>query len=701
MMCAKQKNENVFQNICDFPIPTYDEWRQAVEKSLKGAPFSKLLTKTYEEIILQPMYQQKDIENLPFTETLPGQFPFVRGTDAVQGEKDWLVAQEMNHPLPSSLNEWLKNDLIKGVNAIHLVLDEQTKNGLNMSIEKGKVASNGVSVTSIEDINTILNEINVSKLPFVIQSGVSAVPMVGLIASHFTNHKIPLTELKGCIGADPLAMLIKHGTLKSDMNAYLDQMAEVIKWSTKNSPELQTVYIEGSPYHEGGGSAVQELAFMLAVGVYYIRELQKRDLSIDEIAPSIRFSMSIGSNLFMELAKVRAARMLWSNIIEAFGGNEHSQKLTLHARTSRWTKTVYDPYVNILRSTVEAFTAAVGGVNSLHVSAFDEPYTLPNHFSRRIARNIHFIIKEEAQVNKAWDPAGGSWYVEHITAEIANKSWQQFQSIEENGGMYEAIIQGIPQQLVNEVSTKKKQDIERRKLVFVGATMYPNSSEQLNVQGDESLKGKLQDRMKTLDEKPGVNVSINLNNVMNDVIESAGQGATIEEISVALGKGNGVKVEKVETYRATEAFEVLRQFSEQKREQGEPVSVFLTSIGALAEHKPRTDFISSFFETGGFDVLKNNGYENIDEAINATIATSANTAVICGKNESYNKYAVQIVEEVKKKRPAMKVFVAGKQDSQLEEKLREAGVDGYIHVGTNCYQLLRDLQGEKEAMINE
>ncbi len=700
-MCAKQNNENVFRDICDFPIPTYDEWKQAVEKSLKGAPFSKLITKTYEEIILQPMYQQKDIENLAFTETVPGQFPFVRGTDSVGGENGWLVAQEVNHPLPKSVNDCLKAELEKGVNAIHLVLDEQTKKGLNMSSEEGTSSANGVSITSIADVNTVLDEIDVSNLPFVVQTGVSAVPMVGLISSYFKNNQIPLTKLKGCIGADPIAMLIKHGETEASIDSYLDQMGELIKWSAENSPKLQTIYIDGSPYHDGGGNAVQELAYMLSSGVYYIRELQKRGLSIDEIAPSIRFSMSIGSNLFMELAKIRAARMLWANVIDAFGGNEQSQKITLHARTSRWTKTVYDPYVNILRSTVEAFTAAVGGVDSLHVSAFDEAFTVPNHFSRRIARNIHLIINEEAQVTRAWDPAGGSWYIEHITAEIAGKAWEQFQSIEEKGGMYEAAIQGIPQQLVNEVSLKKKQDIEKRKLVFVGATMYPNSAEQANVNEDHSLKEQLQQRLKTTKENLDVNVSIELDNVMQDVIQAALQEATIEQLSRALGKGSSETVEKIETYRATEAFEVLRQYSEQKKEAGEPINVFLTSIGKLAEHKPRTDFISNFFETGGFEVLKNNGYENIDEAINATADTSSNTAVICGKNESYEKHAVQIVEEVKKRRPDMKVFVAGKQASELEGKLQEAGVDGFIHVGTNCYQVLRDLQGKKEAMVNE
>lgn len=696
-MCAEKNKEDVFQSICDFPIPTYDEWRKAVEKSLKGAPFSKLLTKTYENITLQPMYQQKDIENLAFTNTVPGQFPFLRGTDDMVGETDWLVAQEMIHPIPSRVNEWLKNDLLKGVNAINLKLDEETKLGINMS-ENNEY---GVSIFSLDDLETILKDTNFHNIPFIIQTGVSSVGMIAFISAYYKKHNYPLVELKGCIGADPLAMLMKNGSLAKDVNSYLDQMAEVLKWSKQNCPQLQTIFIDSAPIHNGGGNAIQELAFSLATATFYIRELQQRGLSIDEIAPSIRFSFSTGSNLFMELAKIRAARMLWSNIIDAFGGNEDSQKLSIHARTSHWTKTVYDPYVNMLRSTVEAFTAALGGVDSLHVSPFDEAFALPNEFSRRIARNIHFIIKEEAQLNKTSDPAGGSWYVEHITAEISRSSWELFQKVEEEGGMYEAIIKGIPQALVNEVSTKKKQDIEKRKLVFVGATMYPNSSEKQPSSDLESLKELKKQRFQSLSVRNKANVSINQGDIVTSVIEAVSLGATIEEVSSALSSGSGVSAVKIETYRATEAFELLRKYSENKKAVGDPINVFLTSIGALSEHKPRTDFIASFFETGGFDVLKNNGYETVEDAISATVEAKANVAVICGKNERYNDFAEQIVSEVKRQRPDMKLFIAGKQDSDLEERLNSTGVDGYIHVGSNCYQLLLQLQGEKEAMINE
>lgn len=700
-MRSDDNKTSLFEEICDFPIPSYEQWKQAVDKSLQGAPFSKLLTKTYEEIILQPMYQKKDIENLTFTKTVPGQFPFVRGTEQTKAEKNWLVAQEMSHPIPEILNEWLKSDLQKGVNAINLDLNEATKLGLDWS-EKNTIKNQiGAVISSLEDIETTFTDINLSEIPFVVQTGTSAVPLAPFIAAYFQKNNIPLTNLQGCIGADPLAMLVKTGELPAQIESYLDEMAQLVKWTETNSPKLKTIFIDSHPYHDGGGSAINELAFMLATAVYYIRELQNRGLVIDQIAPSIQFSISIGSNLFMELAKIRAARMLWATIIEAFGGNEASQKLTVHARTSRFTKTVYDPYVNILRSTVEAFTAAVGGVDSLHVSSFDEAYTLPNEYSRRVARNIQLVIQEETHVTHTADPVGGSWYVEHITAEVANKSWELFQLIEAQGGMLQGLEKGIPQQLVKAVSEKKKYDIEKRKLIFVGATMYPNSAEKHLKMDNQVLDVLLEKRAKAALDKRKIDVSINPSNVVNDVIKAAEQGATIEIVSNALRTGKGITIEKIETYRATEDFEKLRQNSEEKKTGGEPFSVFLTSIGPLVDHKPRTDFVGNFFETGGFEMLKNSGFETVDAAITATVATPASIAVICGKNESYHEMAVEIVTEVKKQRSDLKVFVAGKQDEEFQVQLQAAGVDGFIHVGTNCYQFLRELQGDKEGNGDE
>lgn len=690
-MNPKEGKEDIFQYICDFPKPTYEEWKAAVEKSLKGAPFSKLLTRTYEEIVLEPMYQQRNVDHLEFLSALPGQFPFVRGKS-----RSWLVAQEMSHPVPEKLNEWLLEDLQKGVNALNLVLHDDMKQGYTNETNQGI----GAVITSLKDLETIFTNVPVNNFPFVVQTGANA-SMLGLIVAYFQKHNLPLTDLTGAIGMDPLSILVSKGLLPSSIDSYLDQMTEIIKWKRDKNIDLKTIFIDSRPYHNGGASAVQELAFMIGTGVYYIRELQNRGLSIDEIAQSICFSLSIGSNLFMELAKIRGARMLWANVIDAFGGDAESQTLVIHARTSQWTKTIYDPYVNMLRGTVEAFTAALGSVNSLHVSPFDEAFAVPNTFSRRIARNTQFIIQEEAHISKTMDPAGGSWYVEHLTDEITNKSWELFQQVEALGGMFEALKQGLPQTLVKDVSNKKKTDVERRKLVFVGATMYPNSQDVFPSSDFESLKTTAKEILEVAKRKQESSSKLSIVNLMDDVIKAWTEGASNGKIMKALTNGASISIEKIDTYRATEAFELLRYVSEQRKAANKSIDVFLTNIGSLPSHKQRSDFITSFFETGGFEVIKNNGFEDIEEAIKQTIATKATTAVLCGKNEDYLTHAHHIVTAVIKERPEMKLFVAGKQDEFLEKQLLESGLTGFIHIGTNCYQLLKDLQGEEVELANE
>lgn len=692
-MSSDKKAVDVFDEICDFKIPAYEEWKQAVEKSLKGASFTKLLTSTYEGITLQPMYQKKDIENLAFVSSHPGEFPFVRGT--THQKEQWLVAQEVNHPLVNEANKWLKQDIEKGVNAINVVLAEDSQKGLN----KANETKMGTAISKLEDMEVLLEDISLD-LPFMTHTGASAVPFVSMLGGYCLKKHLPLTTIKGCIGADPLAKLVKNGELVGSMEEYIDEMSSLLSWVKENELSLETIFIEGHPYHDGGANGVQELAFMLATSVYYVRELQNRGHSIDDIVSSIRFSMSIGSNLFMELAKVRATRMLWTKIVTAFGGNEEACKLKIHARTSNWTKTAYDPHVNILRGTVEAFTAAVSGINSLHVSPFDEVVSLPNQFSRRVARNIQLVLQEETQITNTVDPSGGSWYVEKITDEIAEGSWKLFQQIEAQGGMFQALQDGIPQKLVNEISKQKKKDIEKRKLVFVGSTMYPNKDESLIKGSSEEQKLPARDDCHKLNEQNKENLSLRKSHLVQDIMTAFINEATMDDVNGARFQGAVLSVEPIISYRGAEDFEALRLFSEKQKAVGKPFNVYVTNLGTLPEHKARTDFIASFFETGGFDIEKSHSFTSLEDAIDSSIKTSANVVVLCGKNESYKEAAVQIVKEVKEKRNNLKIFIAGKQEQELEKQLLEVGADGFIHVGTNCYQLLKELQ-EIEGGIND
>ncbi|MBS1223845.1 MAG: methylmalonyl-CoA mutase, large subunit, partial [Proteobacteria bacterium] len=364
----------------EFPPTPYEEWRRAVDKAIKGASFEKrLITKTYEEIDLQPMYRQEDIANLPHLDSPPGFAPYLRGTTPLgYVASSWDVAQELPYGTPAALNEALRADLERGQNAVNLVLDAPTLAGVDADrAEAGDVGQGGLSISSVADLAQALNGVDLETTPIYTQASTGALTFTALLAALVQQQGKSLAKLRGAIGMDPLGQLARDGKLPRDLDGVYDVMAQLAAWAKANAPQLQTITVQGHPYHNGGASATQELAFALATAVDYLRALQARGVDVDDAAPRIRFAFSIGSNFFMEIARLRAARLLWAKIVQAFGGGEEAQKMSLHARTSAWNQTVYDPYVNLLRATTEAFSSAVGGCDSLHVSPFDELVRTP------------------------------------------------------------------------------------------------------------------------------------------------------------------------------------------------------------------------------------------------------------------------------------------------------------------------------------
>ncbi len=463
----------------EFSIPTYEEWRKAAEATLKGAPFEKLITKTHEGIDLQPMYRAEDAATLDHMDALPGFAPYVRGTDVLGYKaKSWEVSQELAYPTPEEFNRAVSADLERGQTAVNMLLDRATVRGVDAdAADAQEVGAGGTSISNLDDLGKALDRVDLEQVPVDIQAGASAIPIGSMMLALIQKQAKSAEQLRGCIGADPLGELAREGNLPRTLSGAYDDMAQFTAWAAANAPQLQTILVRGHPYHDGGGSAVQELAFALATGVEYLREMQARGLAIDESAPRVRFALSLGSNLFMEVAKLRAARMLWARVVKAFGGNEASQKLRIHARTSSWNKTVYDPNVNMLRTTTEAFSGVLGGCDSLHVGPFDEVVRAPSDFTRRVARNTHTVLREEAGLTRTVDPAGGSWYVESLTDSVARKSWDLFREVEKQGGMFKALQSGFPQGQVAEVATQRAKAYAQRREVFVGTNMYANMAE--------------------------------------------------------------------------------------------------------------------------------------------------------------------------------------------------------------------------------
>ncbi|MDP2717773.1 MAG: acyl-CoA mutase large subunit family protein, partial [Candidatus Micrarchaeota archaeon] len=323
-------------------------------------------------------------------------------------------------------------------------------------VKPGEEEIGGLSIATLQDLDRALEGINLETTSLFIRSGSSAMPLASLLVALVRKRGQDPKILRGCIEMDPLGVLSHEGRLPQSLTGAYREMAALTMWARKNAPELQTICVHTRAWHESGGGAAQELAFGLATGVEYLRRLLDRGLFINDVAPRIRFAMTVGNQFFMEIAKLRAARMVWSQAVEAFGGNEAAQRLHIHGRTSLRNKTVYDPHVNILRGTVEAFAAVLGGCDSLQVGAFDEVIRAPDDFSRRLARNTQLILAKECNLTSFIDPAGGSWYVEKLTNELAQRAWALFQQVESRGGMALAMEKGFVQGDINHAALERQ-----------------------------------------------------------------------------------------------------------------------------------------------------------------------------------------------------------------------------------------------------
>jgi methylmalonyl-CoA mutase len=693
----------------EFPVPGYEAWREAAEAAIKGAPFEKVLvTRTHEGIDLQPMYRAEDVAGLSHVGGFPGFAPYVRGTEPL-GYKlaPWEVSQEIVENTPEAFNRALAADLERGQTAVNMRLDTATLLGEDADTpETAYVGKGGVSISCLDDLSTALRGVDLAQTPIYIQVGASGIPMAAMLSALVEKQSGSKAALRGCIGADPLGELAREGRIPRSMGGAYDDMAQLTSWAAANAPSLQTVLVRGHPYHDGGGSAVQELAFAIATGVEYLREMQSRGLSVDQAAPRILFAFSLGSNFFMEIAKLRAARILWAKVVKELGGGEDAQKMRIHARTSAWNKTLYDSNVNMLRATTEAFSGVLGGCDSMHIGPMDEVARIPSDFTRRVARNAHTVLRDEAGLTRSVDPAGGSWYVESLTDSVARTAWDLFREVEKQGGMAKALQTGFAQQQVAAVAAERAKDYAVRKDIFVGTNMYPNPSDKpleisdidhaalqrtraaalqsyRNAADDEWRKSALE---KLSQAAPEGRVEAAVHAVLG--------GATIGDLCLALATGEEMDpvIAPVKIQRGADAFERLRRRSEDHaKKTGAAPKVFLANMGPIPQHKARADFSRGFLEVGAFEVIGNNGFETPDQAVAAALDSGAPVVVICSTDKTYPDLVPPIVKGIKDAKPEAMVLVAGYPKDHIDA-LEQAGVDDFIYMRANCYELLDNLQ---------
>jgi methylmalonyl-CoA mutase len=450
------KKEKLFDQ---FPTVTTKEWMDKIHADLKGADFNKkLVWKTNEGFEVKPFYRMEDIENLMYINTLPGEFPYIRGTKTENNK--WYIRQNIEVSDYSRSNLKALNVLMKGIDSLGFIItDPESVNEKNF-----KILLRDIHIEDIE-VNYLCNG--------------KAKEILDLILKIITDRGLDPGKISGAIEADPIGRLMLNGTLCIPVESGFDYLSSLTK-SASVLPNLHTIHLNASHFNNAGADIVQELAFGISIGSEYMTQLTDKGLSPEIAASKIRFSFGIGSNYFQEIAKLRAARLLWSVVVKGFQpACCESIKMNIHCVTSEWNKTLFDPYVNMLRTQTEAMSAILGGTDSLTIEPFDIVFRQPDEFSERIARNQQLILKEECYFDKVADPAAGSYYIESLTNLIAENSWKLFLEIEDQGGFLSSLKSGFIQKKLSETAGRRKEDIASGKEVLLGTNRFRNIDEKV------------------------------------------------------------------------------------------------------------------------------------------------------------------------------------------------------------------------------
>jgi methylmalonyl-CoA mutase len=692
----------------DFPPAGYGDWRRLVESELKGAPFDKrMFTRTFENITLKPLYLREDAANLPHLGSFPGFPPFVRGGRAAGYDgQPWAISQEITCSSPSEFNHEARNSLAGGLNALNMVLDTATRNGRDPDWARPEeVGSGGLSIATLQDLERALEGIDLRTTTLFVRSGASAMPFAALLFALARKRRQEPGALRGCIEMDPLGVLSHEGSLPQSLETAYREMAALTRWASEHAPKVQTICVHSRAWHESGANAVQELAFTLATAVEYLRQMDQRGLVANLAAPRVRFAVTVGVNFFMEIAKLRALRMLWSRAVAAIGGDAGAQKLSLHVRTSQWNKSVCDPHNNMLRTTVEALAGVLGGCDSLQVGAFDEVARPPDDFSRRIARNTQLILQKECNLTQVQDAAGGSWFAEVLTAQLASGAWSLFQEVEQLGGMGAALAAGFPQKLIDTVAAEKIKAAATRRQSIVGVNQYANPREKpLGIPALDAApfhKHRVQQIASyrtSFDDPESEIVLKRLANIVNtrgeglfdECVEAVAAGATLGEIvrAIRIHDHPCAPVVPVNLTRPALPFERLRAAMDRcAAARGKRPQVFLCNVGTLRDYKARADFSRGFFAVAGYDVISPDGFPTPEAAARGFVQSGALIAVICSTDDKYPALVPPLVQGVRATCPGAVIVLAGYPADQIEAH-KKSGVDEFIHVRADAVQIL-------------
>jgi len=614
------------------PVPT-EKWEEVIVKDLKGADYEKkLVWRTMEGFTVRPYYRAEDLKDLKWIGIAPGEFPYIRGT-----KKD---------------NNWMIHQGVCAYQGDYAASNAEALRLMKEGVESIGFYINGENVLKTDDFKALLKGIDItSTRVYFCGCCLKTLDTLRNFVAYVDSLGVNKDEVRTVFDYNPLYALTSKGYWCAEKSFELLKEAVGI---VKEYKRMRVICVDATAFNNAGANSTQELAFALAQGSEYMSRLTELGLTADEVAGRMVFSFAVANVYFMEIAKFRAARMLWANVAEAYGcAKACPEKMYIHATTTEWNQTVYDPYVNMLRGTTEAMSAVLAGVNALEVLPFDFAFRTPNDFSNRISHNVQLVLKEEAHFNKVVDPAAGSYYVENLTAKLADSAWTLFRQVEEKGGYAACFMEGFVQSEIKAVSDKRDKNIATRRETLLGTNQFPNFLEK----ADKCITKET--------------VSRNIPTLMGMVLPA----------------DNHEKVaQPLEAYRGAEAFEALRLATDRS---GKEPKAFMLTYGNLAMCRARAQFSSNFFAVAGIRVIDNNRFATIEEGVKAAIASGAEIVVACSSDDEYAEGVPAIAKLLGDKAI---LVVAGAPACQAD--LEAQGIHNFISVKSNVLETLQGYQAK-------
>jgi methylmalonyl-CoA mutase len=714
------------KNYCA-PASTLKDWEAAAEKQMKGKPVESLTRNTPEGIDIKALYTQEDIATLDYTNSLPGLEPFIRGPQATMyAGRPWTVRQYAGFSTAEASNTFYKQLLAEGGQGISVAFDLATHRGYDSDHDRvtHDVGKAGVAIDSIEDMKILFDGIPLDKISVSMTMNGAVLPILAGYIVAAEEQGVTQSQLSGTIQNDILKEFLVRNTYIYPPEPSMRIIGDIIAHCTEHMPRFNTISISGYHIQEAGADSALELAYTLADGKEYIRTALNAGLKIDDFAPRLSFFWCIGMNFYMEIAKLRAARLLWARIVDEFQPqNPRSKMLRTHSQTSGWSLTEQDPYNNVVRTTIEAMAAVFGGTQSLHTNALDEAIALPSEFAARIARNTQLVLQEETGITDVIDPWGGSYMMESLTQSIADKAWTLIEEVEDQGGMVKAIETGLPKLRIEEAAARKQALIDKGEKVIVGVNKYQTDDQTevdiLEIDNTAVRQSQLKRLASIRSERDQAAVDAALTaiseaaqsgngNLLALSIEAVRVRATVGEISSAMEKIFGRYAAQTRTtqgvygsyYKDDETWQqIIARVEKFEAAQGRRPRMLVCKMGQDG-HDRGAKVIATAFADAGFDIDLSPMFSTPEEVVRQAIENDVHVIGVSSQAAGHKTMIPHLLNELQKADASdIAVIIGGVIPKQDYGFLEQVGVKGIFGPGTPIPQAADQVLGVIEANV--